>query len=402
MAQKPELNIGTTAVLETQPSPKAVGKSKGGFTIGLPCESSKTEKRIALTPDSVSVLVRNGIQVLVEKGAGIPANFEDEAYAKAGAEISFSKEQVYGCEIVIKVDPPSVDEIAFMQPETALLSALQFSKQSKEYFKALVDKRITAIAYEHMEDTAGNLSIIRAMSEIAGSSAVLLASEYLAKEKGMLLGGIAGVPPTSVVILGAGTVAEFAARAALGLGADIKIFDLYLYRLQRLRYALGQHIFTSIIDSQNLGKALADADVVIGAIRSEKGMTPLVVTEDMVEKMKKGSVIVDVAIDQGGCVETSSLTTHQVPVFTKHGVTHYAVPNIASRVGHTASCSLSNIFTPLLMQVQNLGGMDEMILSNHWFLKGVYAFKGNVTHQNIAKKFNLRHRDLRLLLAARI
>jgi len=402
MAQKPEISVGAAAILETKPAPKAAGTGKEAFTIGLPRESTKNEKRIALTPDSVSVLIRNGINVVVEKGAGLLANFGDEAYANAGAEISFSSDQVYACQIVIKVNPPSFKEIALMNPESALISALQFNEQTKEYFKALVDKRITAIAFEYMEDTAGNLSVIRAMSEIAGSSAVLLASEYLAKEKGMLLGGIAGVPPTSVVILGAGTVAEFAARAALGLGADIKIFDLYLYRLQRLRYALGQHIFTSIIDSQNLGKALENADVVIGAIRSEKGITPLVVTEEMVECMKSGSVIVDVAIDQGGCVETSSLTTHQAPVFTKHGVTHYAVPNIASRVGHTASCSLSNIFTPLLIQIESLGGMDEMILSNHWFLKGVYAFKGNITHQNIAKKFNLRHRDLRLLLAARI
>ncbi|MFT7247417.1 MAG: alanine dehydrogenase [Psychromonas sp.] len=402
MAQKPKGGVYAMAILETKPASKAVGNDMAGFTIGLPRESSKTERRIGLTPDSVSVLIRNGINVIVEKGAGLLANFEDEAYANAGAEISFSSDLVYACQIVIKVNPPSFQEISLMNPESALISALQFNEQTKEYFQALVDKRITAIAFEHMEDTAGNLSVIRAMSEIAGSSAVLLASEYLAKEKGMLLGGIAGVPPTSVVILGAGTVAEFAARAALGLGADIKIFDLYLYRLQRLRYALGQHIFTSIIDSQNLGKALENADVVIGAIRSEKGMTPLVVAEEMVERMKKGSVIVDVAIDQGGCVETSSLTTHHAPVFTKYGVTHYAVPNIASRVGHTASCSLSNIFTPLLIQIENLGGMDEMILSNHWFLKGVYAFKGNITHQNIAKKFNLRHRDLRLLLAARI
>jgi alanine dehydrogenase len=402
MAQKSKGGVYATAILETKPASKAVGNDMAGFTIGLPRESSKTERRIGLTPDSVSVLIRNGINVIVEKGAGLLANFEDEAYANAGAEISFSSDLVYACQIVIKVNPPSFQEISLMNPESALISALQFNEQTKEYFQALVDKRITAIAFEHMEDTAGNLSVIRAMSEIAGSSAVLLASEYLAKEKGMLLGGIAGVPPTSVVILGAGTVAEFAARAALGLGADIKIFDLYLYRLQRLRYALGQHIFTSIIDSQNLGKALENADVVIGAIRSEKGMTPLVVAEEMVERMKKGSVIVDVAIDQGGCVETSSLTTHHAPVFTKYGVTHYAVSNIASRVGHTASCSLSNIFTPLLIQIENLGGMDEMILSNHWFLKGVYAFKGNITHQNIAKKFNLRHRDLRLLLAARI
>jgi alanine dehydrogenase len=388
--------------LETETLPQKVMDGRRNFAIGLPKENSSLEKRIALTPDSVSVLVRNGLKVVVEKGAGEPAHFSDKAYAEAGAEICYSCEEVYSCQIVLKVNPPKVHEIALMQPESALISAMHFTKQSKDYFQALVDKRITAIAFENMEDKVGNLSIIRAMSEIAGSSSVLLASEYLAKERGTLLGGIAGVPPTSVVILGAGTVAEFAARAALGLGAEIKIFDLHLYRLQRLRYVLGQHIFTSIIDSQNLTKALKEADVVIGAMRSEKGITPLVVTEEMVENMKEGSVVVDVAIDQGGCIETSQLTTHDTPVFKKHGVTHYAVPNIGSRVGNTASSSLSNIFTPLLLQIQNLEGMDEMILSNQWFLKGVYSFKGNITHQNIAKKFGLRHRDLRLLLAARI
>lgn len=388
--------------LETETLPQKVMEGRRNFAIGLPKENSSLEKRIALTPDSVSVLVKNGLKVVVEKGAGILAHFTDNAYAEAGADICYSSEEVFSCQIVLKVNPPKLNEIALMQPESALISAMHFTKQTKEYFQALLDKRITAIAFENMEDKVGNLSIIRAMSEIAGSSSVLLASEYLAKERGTLLGGIAGVPPTSIVILGAGTVAEFAARAALGLGADIKIFDLHLYRLQRLRYVLGQHIFTSIIDSQNLTKALKEADVVIGAMRSEKGITPLVVTEEMVENMKEGSVVVDVAIDQGGCIETSSLTTHDAPVFKKHGVTHYAVPNIASRVGNTASFSLSNIFTPLLLQIQNLEGMDEMILSNQWFLKGVYSFKGNITHQNIAKKFGLRHRDLRLLLAARI
>ncbi|AWV96703.1 alanine dehydrogenase [Arcticibacterium luteifluviistationis] len=388
--------------LETQESPLAVKERKSEFSIGLPKENSILEKRIALSPDSVSVLVRNGMSVKVEKGAGEAADFTDEAYSEAGAEICVSRDRVFSSRIVIKVDPPTLEEIALMQPESALLSALQFRNQSKAYFEALIQKRITAIGFEYMEDTAGNLSVIRAMSEIAGSSAILLASEYLAKGRGILLGGIAGVPPTSVVILGAGTVAEFAARAALGLGADIKIFDSYLYRLQRLRYSLGQHIYTSILDSQNLCKALAEADVVVAAMRSEKGLSPLVVTEDMVKSMKNNAVIVDVAIDQGGCIETSIPTSHEKPIFKKHGVIHYAVPNIASRVSNTASHSLSNIFTPLLLKIINLGGMDEMILTNQWFLKGVYAFKGNITHQNIAKKFSLRHRDLRLLLAARI
>ena len=402
MSQESRQSIDVSIGLETETLLQKVAEKRHYISIGLPVENSRLENRIALTPDAVSVLVKNGLKVVLEKGAGALSHFSDQSYADAGAEIVYSVQEVFSCQIVLKVDPATQEEIELMQPGSALISNMHFGKQSKAYFQALLDRRITAISYENMEDMVGNLTVIRAMSEIAGSSSVLLASEYLAKERGTLLGGIAGVPPSSVVILGAGTVAEFAARAALGLGADIKIFDLYLYRLQRLRYAIGQHIFTSIIDSQNLSKALAEADVVIGAIRSEKGITPLVVTEEMVENMKEGAVIVDVAIDQGGCIATSRATTHELPIFKKHGVTHYAVPNIASRVGNTASCSLSNIFTPLLLQIQNLGGLDEMILSNLWFLKGVYAFKGNITHQNIAKKFALRHRDLRLLLAARI
>lgn len=390
------------SVLEPQEQTAVVSKGAKQLVIGLPKEQSDLEKRIVLSPDAVSVLVKNGHELIVEKGAGAGANFTDAEYQKAGAKIIYSPDEALQADIVLKIDPPTVGEIELMKTGATLISALQFRGRDKDYFDHLVRKRITAVAFESVQDKAGNYSVVRAMSEIAGSSSIMIASEYLSRGQSTLLGGIDGVPPTSVVILGAGTVAEFAARTALGLGAEIKVFDLHLYRLQRLRYALGRSFYTSIIDSQNLPKALKEADVVVAALRSEKGFTPMVVTEEMVKEMKDNAVIIDVAIDQGGCIETSEMTNHKDPVYKKHGVIHYAVPNIASRVSNTASHSLSNIFTPLLIKMGNIGGVDEMILTNQWFLKAVYSFKGNITHQYISKKFELRFRDLRLLLAARI
>lgn len=392
----------TLQILETQEKKAPIKERSGSLLIGLPKEKVSVEKRIALTPDAVGILCRNGHEVCIEKDAGLNAGFTTEAYSQAGAKIALSHEEVFSADIVLKIESPTEKEIELMKTGATLISAIQFTRKDKTYFDTLIKKRITAIAFEYMEDKVGNLPVIRAMSEIAGSTAIMIGYELLSQSKGKLLGGIAGVPPTSVVILGAGTVAEFAARTAIGLGAEVKIFDTHLYKLQRIRYSLGQHVYTSIIDSDNLGKALSTADVLVAAMRPEKGLTPLLVTEEMVEAMEDKSVIVDIAIDQGGCIETSRLTTHEEPTYVKHGIIHYAVPNIASKVANTASQSLSNIFTPLLLKTGNLGGIEEMILSNPWFLKGVYAFKGNITNQLIAKKFDLRHRDLRLLLAARI
>ncbi len=397
-----EINIKRS--LETKESMQPTIQRGKSLFIGIPKEVSMRENRIALTPDAVSVLVKNGHKIVIEKGAGDTAGFSTEEYSNAGADIVYNKSEVYKAEIILKIEPPYGEELELLQNEQVLISALNLPNLPKSYFEILLKKRITALSFEFIEDKIGDLPIIRAMSEIAGSSALLIASEYLSidhKGKGILLGGITGVPPTSVVILGAGTVAEYAARTALGLGADIKVFDLHLYRLQRLRYAVGQSIFTSILDSELLAKTLGQADVVIGALRAEKGFTPMVVTEEMVQNMKEGSVIVDVAIDHGGCFETSNMTTLENPSYIKYGVIHYCVPNIASRVAHTASCSLSNIFTPYLVKAGNLGGIDEMILTNQWFMKGVYSYKGNITIQHISKKFNLRYRDLGLLLAAR-
>jgi alanine dehydrogenase len=286
-----------------------------------------------------------------------------------------------------------------------LISALQIGQLKVESLQAMLKKKIIALAYEFIEDKVGGMPIIRAMSEIAGSSVLLIASEYLSTAnngKGVILGGITGVPPTKVVIIGAGTVAEYAARAALGLGAHVEVFDNHLYKLRRIKHLLGQQIYTSTIDTITLGDTLKTADVVIGALRAEKGRARHVITEEMVTHMKPDSRSIDLSIDQGGCVETSEITTLSKPVFRRHGVIHYCVPNVASRVAHTAANALSNIFTPTILRAAEEGGVESMIFSHKWFMKGVYTYKGGLTNEHVARKFGLKHKNIELLMAARI
>lgn len=381
-----------------------VKNSDKSLLIGLPAETAAQEKRVVLTPDAVALLVNNGLQVMVETNAGAGSKFSDKEYADAGAKVVYSAKEAFEAEVVMKVEPPNQEEIQHMKPGTCLISAIQLGKQNADFIHGLNSKRVTAVSYEHLEDKVGGMPVVRAMSEIAGSTVMLIASEYLSSVnngKGLILGGITGVPPTQVVIVGAGTVAEYAARTALGLGANIKVFDNHIYKLRRIKQLLGQQVFTSTIDNYTLSNALKEADVVVGALRSEKGRNKLVITEEMVSEMMPGSVLIDVAIDQGGCVETSEMTSHDNPVFTKYGVIHYCVPNIASRVARTASIALSNIFTPMLLQMHDLGGAEEMVFNYKWFMKGVYTYRGSLTNAYLARKFSMTHKELLLLLAAR-
>ena len=241
------------------------------------------------------------------------------------------------------------------------------------------------------------------MGEIAGNTSIQIAGEYLSTEKGgqgLMLGGISGVAPAEVVIIGAGTVGEFATRAALGLGATVKVFDKSIYRLRRLQNLIGQRIWTSVIQPEELKIALRNADVAIGAVRPEHGRTPMVVSEEMVQDMQDGSVIVDVSIDRGGCFETSEVTTHTDPVFRKYGVVHYCVPNIASRVPRTASYALSNIFTPMLLSMGDIGGFEELIKKDLGVRHGVYLYNGALTSEILSEAFRLPYKDLDILLAA--
>ena len=381
----------------------AVAESQKNLVIGIPREISMQENRVALSPGAVQLLIANGHEVVIETKAGISSNFTDQEYSEAGAKIAYDVEEIYQANLVLKVEPPTMEEIDQFKTGQTLISALQPGQTSPEYIHALNKKRITAMGFELIEDKVGSMPVVRAMSEIAGSTAMLIAAEYLStveNGQGIVLGGITGVPPTNVVILGAGTVAEYAARADYGLGANVKIFDNQIYRLRRVRHALGQQVYTSILDTTTLRDALRHADVVIGAIRAEKGRNLCVVTEEMVMEMKPNSIIIDVSIDQGGCVETSDVTTHDNPVFRKHDVIHYCVPNIASRVARTATLAFSHIFTPILLQAGELGGMEEMIFSQRWFMRGVYTYKGSLVNLHLARKLNMEYRDIELFRAA--
>jgi len=382
-----------------------VKKGKKSFLIGLPQEISLQENRISLTPDAIALLVSRGHDVWVERKAGEGSKFTDKQYSEAGATIVHSPQEVYKADIILKIEPPTLEEIEFFKPGQTLISALQLGHLDQEYIHALLRKKVTALAYEFIEDKVGGMPIIRAMSEIAGSTVILIAAEYLStanKGKGVILGGITGVPPTKVVIVGAGTVAEYAARAALSLGAEIQVFDNQIYKLRRIKHTLGHQFYTSTIDTVTLSESLKKADVVIGALRAEKGKTRHVISEEMVSQMKPDSLIIDLSIDQGGCVATSEITSHDKPIFRKHGVIHYCVPNVASRVAHTATTALSNIFTPTILRAAEEGGVEEMIFSHKWFMKGVYTYKGGLTNESIARKFGMKHKSIELLMAARV
>lgn len=381
-----------------------VRRSKHSFFIGLPNEISLQEKRITLTPDSVALLVNNGHEVWVETKAGEGSKFSDKEYSEAGAKIVYSSEEVYKAHVILKIEPPTFEEIDLMKQRQTVISAVQMGSQSPDYFKALNKRQVTALAFEFIEDKVGGFPIIRAMSEIAGNTVMSIAAEYLSSSnggKGVIVGGITGVPPTKVVIIGAGTVAEYAARAATGLGAEVQVFDNHIYKLRRIKHTLGQQIYTSTIDTVTLTESLKHADIVIGALRAEKGRNRYVITEEMVADMKPDSVIIDLSIDQGGCVETSELTNLKQPIFRKYDVIHYCVPNIASRVAHTATTALSNIFTPTILRAAEEGGIEEMIFAHKWFMNGVYTYKGSLTNEPIARKFGMKHKDLGLLMAAR-
>ncbi len=407
MADSPQSGFETLieeTKLYSQEALLAIKKSNKSLFIGIPKEINLHEKRVPLTPNGVKLIVGNGHEVWIESGAGNASKFTDNEYSEAGAKITYSHSKPFEAEIILKVEPPSLEEIDMMKQGKTLISALQFGNLTKQFIEKLNAKRITAVGYELIEDKVGGMPVVRAMSEIAGSTVMLIAAEYLSNVhngKGIILGGITGVAPTQVVILGAGTVGEIAARTALGLGVDIQIFDNHLYKLRRIKHALGQQVSTSTFEQSAIKNSILQADVVIGALRPEKGRIQYMVSEDIIAQMKPGSIIIDVSIDQGGCFETSQLTTHQKPVFTKYGVIHYCVPNIASRVAQTATNVLSNIFTPILMEIAESGNLDEMIFCHKWFMKGVYTYKGTLSNAMIGKKVGLNYRDLNLLLAAR-
>ncbi|MHC1775118.1 MAG: alanine dehydrogenase [Lentimicrobium sp.] len=373
------------------------------LSIGIPKETALLENRISLVPEAVSLLIDAGHRVIVENNAGAAAHFSNNQYSDAGAEIAYDSSVVFQSDVVIKVAPATVPEVELMKGKQVLFSSLNLAGLSDNYFRQLSAKRITAFAFEYMKDRDGNYPVIRAMSEIAGNTSILIAADYLSHPdygRGLMFGGLSGISPTEVVILGAGTVGEFATRAAMGMGALVKVFDNSVYRLRRLQNNLGTRVFTSVIQPKPLTEALRTADVAIGAIRSQAGLSPVCVTEGMVQQMRAGAIIIDVSIDQGGCFETSVITDHKNPVFEKYGVTHYCVPNIASKVPRTASRALSNLLAPIILKIGEEGGINNILRTDSGVRNGVYLYNGISTNRYISEYFHLPHKDIELLIAA--
>ncbi len=398
-------NIFTESQLQPQEEVLAVSRKKKQLYIGIPKETFFQENRIALVPASVATLVGHGHRVVIEKGAGEKSNYADQEYSEAGADIAYDPEKVFEADVIIKVAPPSLEELEYFKPNQIIISPIHLPTITPEYLMKLKQKRVIALAWEYIKDQVGSFPFVRIISEMAGISAMLTAAELLSNTsggQGILLGGITGVPPCKVVILGAGVVAEYATRTALGLGADVRIFDNNIHKMMRLQHLLGRRLYTSSINSYALEKELSDADVAIGAIHSSTGRAPVVVSEDMVSKMKAGSVIMDVSIDQGGCFATSRVTSHEKPTFREYGVIHYCVPNIASRISQTASMAVSNILTPILLEAEGTGSIESLIYEHTGLRHGVYAYKGCLTNDYLGEKFQIKVTSLDLLLTSNL
>jgi len=380
-----------------------IGRKRSNLVIGLPKDDLSIESRVALTPEAVEILVNEGHEIIIESGAGSAANYKNTDYSENGGFIVEDKKQVYQCDVILRITPLNLEEIDYLRGHQVVFSSLNLPQQSEECIRKLMQKNVIAIAFEFLRDEDNSFPVIRAMSEIAGTTSVSVAAEYLSNAhggKGVMLGGVSGITPTEVIILGAGTAAEYAIRAAMGLGASIKVFDNSLIKLRRLQKHLNTRLYTSVFHPNVLKKDLATADAVIGAIYQKYNTPQFLIDEDMVQQMKEGSVIVDLSIDQGGCIETSKTRTLKNPSFVKYGVIHYCVPNIAARVGRTASIALSNVFSPMLLEMGEYGGINNYLKEKHGLRYGVYIYNGILTSNQLGERFGIPSRDIDLLMAA--
>lgn len=401
-AEKPF--VATSFNYETLEETLDVKPREAQLFIGIPRENTFQENRIALTPDAISVLVNNGHSVVVEHRAGEGAHFSEKDYSDAGAKITYNKKEVFQCDMIMKSAPVNDEELSLLKTDQTIISPIHLPVMKTSILQCMMEKRITALSFENFKDDSGHNPIVRSMSEIAGSAVMLLAGNYLSNAnngKGMLLGGISGIPPTKVVIIGAGIVGEYAARTAMAMGSSVKVFDNNIYKLKRMQGNIGARIWTSVIEPKILAKQLKTCDVAVGALSSSGGRTPIVATEEMVSIMRPGSVILDVCIDRGGCFETSEITSHENPVFIKHGVIHYCVPNIPSGFARTASQAISNVLMPLLLEIGDEGGLEKLVWHKFNIRSGIYLFKGALTNIYLSQRFNLKYTDLNLLIASR-
>ena len=396
------LNMGNAAFMPKEEQLETAIRYKR-LTIGIPSDTKNDEKRVALTPEAVNLLVESDNEVVLQKGAGTGANYSDKDYSENGAVITDSQARVLSADAVIKIAPFTYQETEYMKGNQVIMSFLNVLKLDEETLCKLIRKKVTAIALEKIRDSKGEMPVMESMSEISGVTSILIASDYLSNHhggKGVLLGGITGVTPTEVVIIGANSAGEYAARAALGLGSVVKIFDTSLQNLRKFQSLIGQRLQTSVFHPQVLKKALKSADVLIGAIELDDLRPYYYVTEEMVKSMKKGAVIIDLSIDRGGCIETTECRPLKDPVYEKHGVIHFSAWNLPSRVARTASIALSNIFNPLLQNIAEAGGITQLLKRDPGLRKGVYIFNGILTNETLGQKFGIISKDLDLLISA--
>ncbi len=396
------LNLTSTAFMPKEEQLETAVRRKK-ISIGIPSDKKNDEKRVALTPEAVNLLVENENEVILQKGAGAGANYSDKDYAENGAIITDSPARVFSADAVIKVAPFTLQEVEYLKGNQIVMSFLNVLQLSEETLGKLIRKKVTAIALEKIRDDNGVMPVMESMSEISGVTSVLIASDYLSNHhggKGVLLGGITGVTPTEVVIIGANTAGEYAARAALGLGSVVKIFDPSLHNLRRFQNLINQRLQTSVFHPQVLKKALKSADVLIGAIELENLRPWYYITEDMVKSMKKGAVIIDLSIDRGGCIETTECRALRDPVYEKYGVIHFSAWNLPSRVARTASIALSNIFNPLFQNIAEAGGIIQLLKNDRGIRNGVYLFNGILTNETLGQRFGAMSKDLDLLISA--
>ena len=396
-----EQGLTSNSMLLPQEEMLEIVKKGQKIKIGIPSDLTKVEYRVPLTPQAVDLLVSHGHDILIEKNAGKSASYSDKDYRDAGAVIVDKKEEIFQCDIILRIAPFDCEEIEMLKGNQVIISNMQIQAHCHESIEKLMQKKVTTVAFEYIENEEGFLPFVHQMSQIAGVTSITIASEYLSKSrngKGVLFGEVTGVTPAELVIIGTSTAAEYAARAALGLGIFVKVFDTSVYELSRLEEKLGRRIFTSVFYPKVLKKALVSADAVIGAMPFNSP-PKFKVSEGLVKQMKEGSVIIDLNVSQGGCFETSQCTDFIKPTYVKHGVIHYCVPNSPAMVARTASISLSNILIPILLSVADCGGMDNFIKISRGFRKGVYIYHGILTNPDVGKMFNIQAKDINLLLA---
>ncbi len=403
--KKPKISIPDSlrsVEMQTQESPLQLAHKKGEITIGVPNEIDNTEKRVALVPATVGTLISMGFRVVIETEAGTKAAYPDYYYSENGADIAYNKEQIYASDIIVKISPLTKQEVALIRPDTIIMAPLRIPNVDAELLTLLKKKRVIAIATEWLQDSNGNFPIVNIHSELAGSSAISIGTELLSKSKGVHLGGITGVPPAKVVIIGAGVVASTAARIAIGYGAEVRVFDNDINKLMKLRNEVGHSISTSTLNPFQLEKEVTTAELVIGAIHSKNRRTPVVISEEIVSKMKPGSIIIDLSIDQGGCFATSRMTTHDKPTYIEHDVIHYCVPNISAKVPRTASIAFSNIMAFILTKASEYGGFEQLIHYDKGFSNGVYIYKTCLTNDYLGEKFGIKSTNLDMLLSSQL